>query len=38
MHGIMVREFGGPEAMAGTELPMPVPGAGEALVQVGWPA
>jgi len=35
MHAIMVREFGGPEAMAWTELPTPVPGAGEALVRVG---
>ncbi|MFF0345546.1 quinone oxidoreductase family protein [Kribbella sp. NPDC004875] len=34
MHGMFVREYGGPEVMAWTELPDPVPGPGEVVVGV----
>lgn len=34
MHGLLVTDFGGPEVLEWTELPDPVPVAGEALVQV----
>jgi len=35
MHAIFVSEYGGPEVMAWTEFPDPVPGAGEVLVRLG---
>ncbi|MGW2395883.1 NADP-dependent oxidoreductase [Kitasatospora sp. NPDC001664] len=34
MHAIRITEFGGPEQLAWTELPRPVPGPGEVLVRV----
>ncbi len=34
MHGYLVREHGGPEALEWTELPEPVPGPGEVLLKV----
>ncbi|MFJ1791783.1 quinone oxidoreductase family protein [Kitasatospora griseola] len=35
MHAIRIEEHGGPEVMRWTELPDPVPGAGEVLVRLG---
>jgi NADPH:quinone reductase len=35
MHVILVRDYGGPEAMTWTELPDPVPGPNEVLVRLG---